>query len=188
MKASEASATLCGIIKDEEPYILEWVAYHRLLGFRDIVIYDNTPAMVLTIAALALLGLITHRSRGTTTSEAPQQAAYNDAIKTCTTEWVCFLDVDEFLVLKQDECLSEYLLRFDDSVSAIAINWRLFGSSGADTYRPGLVVERFARASRQDFHVNRHVKSIVRVRDVDDMAIHVAKLKTGLCLDFWGKR
>ncbi len=35
-----AKIAICTIMKQEEPYILEWVAYHRKLGF-DLVIADN---------------------------------------------------------------------------------------------------------------------------------------------------
>jgi hypothetical protein len=37
----QRSATLCSLMKNEGPYILEWVAYHKNLGFDRIVIYDN---------------------------------------------------------------------------------------------------------------------------------------------------
>ena len=32
---------ICGIFKNECPYILEWVAYHRITGVDEIVVYDN---------------------------------------------------------------------------------------------------------------------------------------------------
>ncbi len=32
---------ICAIFKNEGPYILEWVAYHRAVGFDHFVLYDN---------------------------------------------------------------------------------------------------------------------------------------------------
>ncbi|MFN7604764.1 MAG: glycosyltransferase family 2 protein, partial [Hyphomonadaceae bacterium] len=35
------SCTVCMIAKNEGPYLLEWVAYYRSLGFSKIVVYEN---------------------------------------------------------------------------------------------------------------------------------------------------
>ncbi len=36
-----AKLGLVGIVRNEAPYLLEWIAHHRVLGFDRIVIYDN---------------------------------------------------------------------------------------------------------------------------------------------------
>ena len=33
--------TLVSTVKDEAPYLWEWVAYHRMIGFNDILIFQN---------------------------------------------------------------------------------------------------------------------------------------------------
>jgi len=35
------SCSLCAIVKNEARYLLEWVLYHRLIGFDGIVIYES---------------------------------------------------------------------------------------------------------------------------------------------------
>ena len=51
----------------------------------------------------------------------------------------------------------------DDNAGAVAINWAIYGTSGETEMRDGLVIERFKRRAAQDFNVNRHMKSFVRV-------------------------
>ncbi len=177
-------------MKNEYFYILEWIAYHRLIGFDRIVIYsnDSSDGSVELLNALARCGVISHWLQSTGTLVSPQHAAYAHAIQTCATEWIGFLDADEFLVLKEDETVQDFLARFDEDVSAIAVNWRLFGSSGREIYEPGLVIERFTRATDTDHSVNTHFKSIVRASRVARMAVHNARLKSGDYVNASGER
>ena len=32
---------ICAIFKDEAPYLLEWLAFHRMMGVDAFVLYDN---------------------------------------------------------------------------------------------------------------------------------------------------
>lgn len=33
---------LCSLMKNEVPYMIEWVEFHRLIGFHHIAIYDDS--------------------------------------------------------------------------------------------------------------------------------------------------
>ena len=169
MGVEAAKVTLAAIMKDELPYILEWVAYYRLIGFDEIVVYsnDSTDGSLQLLDALSRAGVLTHRIQKATSGPlSPQVAAYADAARRCKTEWIAFFDADEFLVLKADAKVGDFINRFGSEVSGIAINWRIFGSAGKLALEPGLVIERFTRASKQSFSVNGLVKSIVRVRPI----------------------
>ena len=182
-------ATLCAIVKDERPYLLEWVAYHKEIGFDEIVIYSNdcTDGSFELLSALARAGEITHLDVATGKTTGPQAVAYNHLLQTCRTEWVAFLDADEFLVLHMARDVTAFLNGFDEDVSAVAINWRVFGSNGEDAYRPGLVAERFVRAARREDKLNRHIKSFVRAKRADHMLVHAAKLTAGRYVDAAGR-
>ena len=56
------NATVCAIMRGEGPYILNWVAWQPLLGFDQILVYDNDSAdgTTATFAALARTQLLTH--------------------------------------------------------------------------------------------------------------------------------
>lgn len=184
-----SAATLCAIVKDERPYLLEWIAYHKEIGFDEIVVYSNdcTDGSFELLAALAGLGEIVHRDVATGAEIGPQVIAYNHMLQTCTTEWVAFLDADEFLVLHEARSVAAFLGGFGEDASAVAVNWRVFGSNGAQDRRPGLVAERFVRAARRDDALNHHIKSIVRAKRADHMLVHAAQLKVGLYVNSQGR-
>lgn len=60
-----------------------------------------------------------------------QIKAYNDFIDKHYSEYrfAAFFDVDEFLCLKKDSSLEDFLARYDD-VYGVGINWRVFGDNG----------------------------------------------------------
>ncbi|MCD2341317.1 glycosyltransferase family 2 protein [Ideonella azotifigens] len=165
--ANRASCTLCLIAKNEGRYLLEWVAYHRLLGFDRIVIYDNdsdddTAAL---LAPLQQHGLLERRLWSLGATESPQTTAYADALSRSETDWMLFIDADEFLVLHQHETVAEFLAdhHADLGIGVVVVNWRLFGDNGLAIYDPRPVTERFQMAAADDFPVQHHVKSFVRV-------------------------
>lgn len=173
---------VCAIMRDEGPYIIEWVAYYKLIGFDEIIVYDNDSRdygadILRALAARGEIVLIDWPDRP---GVAPQTSAYLDALGRVASEWLGFLDADEFLLLHRDSSVSKYLSRFPPEVSSVAINWRVFGSSGREAYEPGLVIERFTRCSMPGSPVNLRVKCLSRVRKVLEPKIHSCLLKDGL--------
>lgn len=51
---------LCEIMRDEVHYVVEWIVYHRVIGFDRIIIYDNqsVDALPSICRSLAKAGLI----------------------------------------------------------------------------------------------------------------------------------
>src|SRR5262245_25609317 len=41
--SSASSVCVVAILKDEDPFVEEWVAYHRLIGVDHFYLYDNDP-------------------------------------------------------------------------------------------------------------------------------------------------
>ena len=185
MPATRNSITLCAIMRDEGPYILEWVAFHKVIGFDRIAIYDNgsQDGGEKTLARLAEAGEISHVLWPNVAGVAPQRAAYADALVQARTDWIAFLDADEFLNLQQDNSVDSFLSRFPGTVGAVALNWRIFGSSGLAHAGPDLVIDRFTRCSHRDHHLNRHLKTIARVHRVTEMHVHRCFLNDGLYVD-----
>jgi len=175
------SATICAIMKDEGPYIIEWIAFHKTLGFDVIKIYDNETCdgSQDILHALSRMGEIHYVFWPDKLGQSPQTSAYADAMKFITTEWVCFIDADEFINLHRHNTISDFISSFAPSVSAIALNWRIFGSAGLDEPGSGLVIERFTRASDISFHTNRHIKTIAKYSAIKEMHIHRCFLHSG---------
>lgn len=175
------SSTLCAIVKNEAPYLAEWAHYHRMIGFDRIIVYENdsdddTPAI---LAQLRQDGVIDQWVPWPHVALSPQFRAYADAAATCATDWLMFLDADEFLSFADRRSVADFLREFDAKTGCVAINWRIFGSSGQQDFAPGLVIERFLRAGREDHPVHRHVKSFFRPRSARAVHMHAPLLARG---------
>ena len=182
------TATLVAIVRDEGPYLIEWIAYHRLIGFDRLLIYSNhsSDGSDAMLDRLAAHGIVDHRRWADAEGQSAQVSAYRDSLARIATEWVAFLDADEFLLLRQDASVGAFLGRFGTDVSAVALNWRLFGSGGQDEAGPEPVTHRFTRASPRGHHNNRHSKVIARVADIQDPAVHRVHLARGRYVDTTG--
>jgi hypothetical protein len=174
-------SALCAIAKNEGPYVREWIAYHLALGFDKIVIFDNDSTDGdLSVYSSARPGRVEVRHWPTQWGKAPQVPAYNKFLNEDghLYDWIAFLDLDEFLNLKKHDSISAFLEAYND-YSAIAINWRMFGSSGLTENDGRLVTDRFDQASPVGFGPNAHVKTIFRPQCAESADVHSPHLKNG---------
>ena len=158
------------IVKNELPFILEWLAFHRCLGITTFYIADNisTDGCSELLAALDRVSLIRRYKHPTENGNPPQVEAYNRIIELAESDWIAFIDADEFIAPgNYEEGLAELSVLLDDEkVSAIALNWATYGSSCSIIPDNAPVIERLTRRANKDHPVNQHYKSIVRKRDV----------------------
>ena len=173
--------TLCLMVRDEKDYVCEWLAYHRSIGFESVIVIDNesTDGTQHILQKLAGAGLIDLMAWPTRTDGFNQMMAYKAASSRVGTEWLMFLDTDEFLVLHEDHEIGRFLGRFGPDVSLVGLNWRIFGTSGQDTYYPDPVFLRFFLASPIAFEANRHLKYIVRTSRLVAPYVHSAAVSGG---------
>jgi hypothetical protein len=161
------------IVKDEVTYILEWVSHYRSLGLDNIIVYDHESVDGTTdlVEALQARGVLQAIKWCVPEGTSPQLSAYMDAIVRFRYqfEFLAFFDADEFLTPRVAIEVPTWLSSLNADVGAIAINQRVFGSSGQKTRQSGLVIERFRRASDEDYEENRWVKSIYRVSAVEEI-------------------
>ena len=182
-KDKPLQATLIAIAKNEGPYIYDWIIHHLSVGFSKIIVFDNEStddtSQVLQRIALACPNVSSRVWRSFSLHESPQMGAYNDALRRVSTEWVMFMDIDEFLVPYRDYSISAYLARAPLDVSSIHINWRGFGSSGHAQPNYGSVVEAFTRCAPASWGNNTHFKSIARTALVEKVYIHNVDMREG---------
>jgi hypothetical protein len=99
-----------------------------------------------------------------------QLNAYNDAINRFYKEskYIAFIDADEFLYSldKNYNVKSQILSIFEEfpKASGLAINWRMFGSSG-HIHKPsnGGVIDNFLHCSNIDGVGNNCIKTVVNI-------------------------
>ena len=142
--------SLCIMFKDEAPYLREWIEYHRMIGVDHFYMYDNNSSdgFEEVLAPYQEEGLITliPWSR-----QHAQVDGYEDCIRQFQDEsdWIGFIDVDEFLVPIEEESLAPVLDRFCHC-PAVLVYWRFFGSGGMlQRDRSRLVIEDFVVASEK---------------------------------------
>ena len=170
---------VCLIARDEGRYLLEWMAYNLVLGFDEILIYDNDSidgTRDLVRQACNADRRIRYFPWPDIPGRPPQLRAYNHALKHTDADWIAFIDTDEFIVLREHDRIGDFLAGFDDSIGAVRLHWRIFGSSGHQTFANDLVIRRFIRCAPS---YDRLVKSIVRRSAVAHMRFHVAELSSG---------
>ncbi len=185
---------VAAIIKNEMDALLEWIAYHRVVGVGGFIIADNgsNDGSRAFLDGLEKLGIVTVLDFPDVVGQKPQLPAYERILRTCCTDidLLAFIDADEFLVpLDPEQSIAASLDKWfsDPSVTAVALNWSNFGSNGELFAEEGLVTERFTQRAPQQFNANKNFKSIVR----PNSAIHFnnphhAELRYGRYIDTQG--
>lgn len=158
--------SVCAIAKNEGPYFVEWIEWHRKMGVEKFYIYDNesTDSTKEILTPYINSGVVEYTYFP---GYRMQLAAYDDCLEKYRfdTKWLAFIDLDEFIVPVKDKSIPDFLNRFEN-FSAIEINWLIYGSGGAKERKPGTMMERFKKHSQPEHPLNRHVKSIVNTRRV----------------------
>ncbi|MEM9320455.1 MAG: glycosyltransferase family 2 protein [Pseudomonadota bacterium] len=154
--------------KNEAPYFLEWVAYHKLIGFDTICVFqnDSDDGTHEILRELSDLGEITYAynraKRGAHQVRAYKRAARQQAY--LEADWAMALDMDEFLTITAPGGTVRDLISALPDADQIHLNWRLFSSSGHAEMTDELVIERFTRCDPPDQVVETYtgVKTLFR--------------------------
>lgn len=173
----------------ESPYILEWAAYHLELGFDHIYLYcnDDDPSTF----KRTLDGLPAHLRSAVTYRPyfgAGQQASmYRDALRRVRLEadWTCFLDVDEFIVLKLWPSIPDLVANLERArIDSLAFNWLFYGNNGHVTRPYGSVLATYTRRARS---VDCHTKHLSRTACLEARRIDAAPFPFwhGLTDPYW---
>ncbi|MBP6737798.1 MAG: glycosyltransferase family 2 protein [Rhodobacteraceae bacterium] len=171
---------LLSAVKNEGPDLLEWLCWHRMIGFDRIVIFSNdcTDGSDGLLDALQGIGWLTHHRHNPPSGVAPQTWAGNLAF-TCPevrkAGWVMWLDADEFLLVHSPAARVQDLtaLLNERQAAGMAVSWRIFGDSGHDLSPPGLVTQNFTRAAGPAYQQHRTVKTLFRMDErIESLYIH----------------
>ncbi|WP_168193075.1 glycosyltransferase family 2 protein [Rhodophyticola sp. CCM32] len=161
--------------KDEGPFILEWVAYHRLIGVTDILIFSNdcTDGSDLLLDRLDEMGLIRHYANPSMIMEMERHhlavIKYSNTLSRLKrVDWIVSLDMDEFICVNTGEGRLADLFSACDGADVISINQLNFGCAGRRDFTEELQMNRFDQCqfyegSRNPRNPRRGVKSFTRV-------------------------
>ncbi len=149
----------CAIVttmKNEGPFMLEWIAYNRAIGFQDILIYTNDCDDGTDKIAMRLeeIGVAAHVDNQFKKGESPQRVALRRALKHEFYEkadWIICADCDEFLNIRVGEGRLPDLFEAIGDADAISLCWKLFGCGDQVAYKDRFIHEDFVWAAPEDF-------------------------------------
>ncbi len=177
--------TAVSMMKDEGPYLLEWVAHHFAVGFTDLVVYtndcsDGTDDMLIRLQEL---GLVQHRRNDIPEGMKPQPSALKYAQnepEVGNSDWIMVFDADEFLCIRQGDGTLDTLIDGIKAAGAngMVITWRIFGSGGVVNWSRDPVSEQYLMAAPQMWNKGWGVKTLFQFDpDKWNLGIHRPKLK-----------
>ena len=148
LPAGSSGNVIVGCMKNEAPYIVEWVAYHRAIGIDNFIIYTNgcdatTDAL---LGRLQQMGILHHRSNENWKGNSPQQHALNQSLKEPViqnADWIAHIDVDEFINIRTGNGTLQDLFAAVPDATNFAMTWRLFGHNGVTELHDDLVIDQF---------------------------------------------
>lgn len=155
-------------MRNEGLFIVEWVAYHRVIGFDRIVICSNdcTDGSDTLLEALASGGAIDHLPHDVPAGSAPQDSGMRAAfahLDPTDIEWIAHIDADEFLNIGLGDGNVSDLLARAGGGDVIALPWWAFGDSG-HRHWPGSVLTQFTYAEEHPTPERCKFKSMFRFR------------------------
>lgn len=125
------NTSICAIFKNEAPYLKEWIEFHRIIGIDHFYLYNNFSNddfnnILKTYIDKGIVTLINW--------EIPQgqMSAYKNCVETYSyeTKWICFIDLDEFIVPNKVDNIYDFLIKFEKNRPYILCYWKNFTSSG----------------------------------------------------------
>jgi hypothetical protein len=134
-------------IRNEGPWLLDWIAHHQAAGFDHFLIasHDCTDGTDALLEALAASGLVTHvpfEPEGDASVQWQAMKLLSKHQRYKNADLALFFDVDEYLVL--EDITLETLMHEAD---AVPLRWHLFGHSGLEAWTDTPVTTRFTHAA-----------------------------------------
>lgn len=136
--------SIVAVMKNESPYLKEWLDFHILAGVQKFYLYDNesTDDTRKILKPYIQSGIVDYTFWP---GKYQQRAVYIDAINRHSndTRWMAVIDLDEFIVPTQCDTITEFLYTLPRNFGALVLSWVMYGSSGHITRPQGLVIENY---------------------------------------------
>ncbi|WP_025062584.1 glycosyltransferase family 2 protein [Sulfitobacter guttiformis] len=156
-------------VKNEGPFLLEWIAFHQCIGVTDFLFYSNDcdDGTDTLLDALAALGHVTHLPNPAEgrnyQMEALQDAKGQPVVQ--NADWVWIADVDEFPNIHVGDHSFAALIDACGDPQAISLNFQFFANDDVGAFEDRPVIEQFTKSHNPDMWCGEaaiEVKSLVR--------------------------
>ena len=156
-------------VKNEGPFLLEWIAFQRLIGVTDFLFYSNdctdgTDALLDALARESWLTHLPNPAEGRNYQmEALKDAARQDCVQ--SADWVWVADVDEFLNIHVGDHTIPALIKACGDPQAISLTFQFFANDDVERFEDRPVISQFTRSHNPDLWCGEsaiEVKSLMR--------------------------
>ena len=156
-------------VKNEGPFLLEWIAFHRVIGVRDFLFYSNdcTDATDTLLDRLSDHGIAAHLPNPAKNRnyqmQALKAAKQHPLVK--NADWVWIADVDEFPNIHVGDHTLPALINACGDPRAISLTFQFMANHGVETYYDDPVITQFLHSHNPDIwgaDTAIEVKSLVR--------------------------
>jgi hypothetical protein len=160
IKPFDDELSIVTMLKNEAPYVREWIEYYRLLGATRFYIYDNDSQDNVreVISDYIDSGIVVYKYFPGTYRQ--NVMAYTDAIKNYAskTRFMAVIDLDEFIVPIDDKLtlidVLKNILRRKPYAAGVAVPWMMYGSSHHKKRPEGLVINNYLYRAQDSFMLN----------------------------------
>ena len=137
--------SICAIFKNEANYLKEWIEFNHIIGIEHFYLYNNNSEddYISVLQPYIDSGLVTLIQWE---KNYAQMECYNNCIERFKndTQWIGFIDIDEFIVPKSTHNIYDFLKSFEKKCGSVKIYWKMYGTSGLmDRDLNSLVIEKF---------------------------------------------
>lgn len=185
---------LMSCMRNEGIHILEWLAYHRVIGFGPVVICSNNcdDGSDHLLDLLAAAGEVDHLRNPLTPGIPPQASGIALVLAHLVespADWLAHLDSDEFLNIAPGAAPVQDLVTRAGDAHTIALPWRMFGDSGHATW-PGETLPAFTACEAAPDPATVKFKSLFRFRAFAGASDHMPtapRIETPLAVNSAGE-
>lgn len=171
---------LLGTVKDEGPWLIEWIAHNKVLGFDEIAIASNdcSDGTDRILDCMQDMGVVTHIDNPGPYVRTIQMDAYyalQNLPKMRQCEWLMSMDADEFLVINIKDGTVKALIAAAADCHRIPVRWRIFGDSDISGFIDIPISDKLLLAARRDDQQNSFFKTLVREHHNFEMSVSITK-------------
>jgi len=170
--------------KNESKYLFEWIVFHYYQGVDKFFLIDNKSTdssrrILDCLSKVINISCEDWNDNFSFQSQVNYYSKYANLLKG-KADFLISIDIDEF-VGTTDFSLASHLRALDKNVSAIALNQKIFASSGKTDFEPLLVIDRFNRRGEDISSESQWCKVICRPDSISKyLTVHCVKIEKGI--------
>ena len=166
-------------MKDEGPFILEWIAYHQMVGITDFLIFSNdcsdgTTEILDRLDAMGHVRHLPNPSMGLGTRHQPTALQYSRYHREVTeADWSISMDVDEFINVHVGNRTLDAFFDAHEEANFVSLCHLDFGCAGIETYEDTPIIEQMQRCAVKQPEAKtkrRGIKTFIR-KDAPDHTV-----------------